>query len=843
MPSKLGKAFTLGVGAPARNVEAGPPPEEPSSLPPAPQPLHAPQGGHDEHPSGPPHQRPAPSEDGSDGSDDDHEHGEYTGPEPTDWWQAFFINFMGSASPKYKAFVLLSLVVNPFILLVPNGKVVAGWFVLVEFLCMLAASLQAYPLQAGGLLLIEANVMGITNPYTLLHEVQVNLNVLLMLIFMVAAIHFLKNMLLWIFTNLLIRVENKIVLSLTFMLSSAVMSAFLDALTVTAVIISVCTGFLGVYYYVEKHSFLPLLNNKRRNEMSYELVPQANPERLVLTEAKVNEIFLNPEQVDEILCETSLEGPKRARSDSLAHEEEGLKRSNLSPGARRSLDMVRRGSVEVLRRGSAEMKRKSGDKRASLEASRQNSDDTRRSLEFARNRSVERAKARASPADPLSAASPSATPHAHGARRSSGRKETLAPPPEQADPKDVALGDLEAGTTTHVEHRKLPRSNSKTDLEGGERSHLAENALLPDGHFAVPKLKEVLSKRIIQPRLPGEVGDQLHTESDLDVRHLENDVNQFKAFLRSIVMHAAVGTTVGGIFTMVGEPQNLIVAKRMQWDFAGFVYQMLPVSLTVLPSAILVLIFVEKTGRFGYGTEMPEEVRWVLADFAEKEFGRMKRLDKAKLITQMLGALLLIVGLVMHFAEVGFIGLMIVVVLTAFNGVTVEHDIAHAFLESMPFVSLLVVFLGIVGMIHDQHLFSPIIQFVLGLEDKTQLGVLYLVNGVLSAVSDNVFVATVFVEELEKVFVVNGTFIGEDAAAQAATKLQYDRLGTAIIAGTNLPSMFTPNGQAALLFILTSSIAPLVHLSYRKMMVMTLPYVLVCASTGALAVCFWQWDM
>ena len=57
---------------------------------------------------------------------------------------------------------------------------------------------------------------------------------LLMLIFMVAAIHFLKNMLLWIFTNLLIKVENKIVLSLTFMLSSAVMSAFLDALTVTA---------------------------------------------------------------------------------------------------------------------------------------------------------------------------------------------------------------------------------------------------------------------------------------------------------------------------------------------------------------------------------------------------------------------------------------------------------------------------------------------------------------------------------------------------------------------------------------------------------------------------------
>ena len=156
----------------------------------------------------------------------------------------------------------------------------------------------------------------------------------------------------------------------------------------------------------------------------------------------------------------------------------------------------------------------------------------------------------------------------------------------------------------------------------------------------------------------------------------------------------------------------------------------------------------------------------------------------------------------------------------------------------MPFVSLLVVFLGIVGMIHDQHMFDPIITGVLALEDKAQIGVLFIVNGMLSAVSDNVFVATVFVEQLEKAFIVNGTFVESRGGKQ-----QYNRLGTTIIAGTNLPSMATPNGQAALLFILTSSIAPLIHLSYRKMMVMTLPYLLVCSSTGVLACLFWQWGM
>jgi NhaB family Na+:H+ antiporter len=157
----------------------------------------------------------------------------------------------------------------------------------------------------------------------------------------------------------------------------------------------------------------------------------------------------------------------------------------------------------------------------------------------------------------------------------------------------------------------------------------------------------------------------------------------------------------------------------------------------------------------------------------------------------------------------------------------------------MPFVSLLVVFLGVVGMIHDQHMFDPIIAGVLDLEDKAQIGVLYIVNGLLSAVSDNVFVATVFAEQLEKAFIYpNGTFVESRGGKQ-----QYDRLGAAVIAGTNLPSMFTPNGQAALLFILTSSIAPLIHLSYRKMMVMTLPYVIVCSSLGLLACLYWQWGM
>ena len=46
---------------------------------------------------------------------------------------------------------------------------------------------------------------------------------------------------------------------------------------------------------------------------------------------------------------------------------------------------------------------------------------------------------------------------------------------------------------------------------------------------------------------------------------------------------------------------------------------------------------------------------------------------------------------------------------------------------------------------------------------------------------------------------------------------------TLMIVGTNIPSVATPNGQAAFLFLLTSTLAPLIRLSYLQMMKLALP--------------------
>ena len=33
------------------------------------------------------------------------------------------------------------------------------------------------------------------------------------------------------------------------------------------------------------------------------------------------------------------------------------------------------------------------------------------------------------------------------------------------------------------------------------------------------------------------------------------------------MMHGAVGTALGGVTTLVGEPQNLLIAEIMDWEF------------------------------------------------------------------------------------------------------------------------------------------------------------------------------------------------------------------------------------------------------------------------------------
>lgn len=492
--------------------------------------------------------------------------------------RALGANFLGHSPTWYKLAIVGFLLVNP-VLMLTAGPFVTGWVLILEFIFCLAMALKCYPLQPGGLLAIEAVVIGLTNSETVYEEIVKNFPVLLLLMFMVAGIYFLKELLLYSFTKILLSVESKVTLSLLFSAVAAILSAFLDALTVTAVIITVAQGFYLVYH--------------------------------------------------------------RAAS----------------------------------------------------------------------------------------------------------------------------------GKSFHQEH----------DVTGDDT--------IVDGYH--------------------------------------DELEQFRAFLRSLMMHAAVGTALGGVSTMVGEPQNLLIAKTVGWEFGEFFLRVLPVSGPVFVVGLITCFALEKLRWFSFGDTMPLRVREILTEYAREEAAKRTARDVAILVVQGVVALLLVFALGFHFAEVGIIGLTVIVLATAFNGITEEHRLGGAFHEAMPFTSLLVVFFGIVAVIHDQHLFTPVVEAVLTLEGTTQSAAFYLANGALSAISDNVFVATVYIGEVYQAF-----------EGGRLTREELERLAIAINAGTNIASVATPNGQAAFLFLLTSALAPLIRLSYGRMVYMALPYVITLTTTGLFAVIY-----
>ncbi|GAL07482.1 Na+/H+ antiporter NhaB [Photobacterium aphoticum] len=162
---------------------------------------------------------------------------------------AFIKNFLGKAPDWYKVAIIAFLIINPIVFFLID-PFVAGWLLVIEFIFTLAMALKCYPLQPGGLLAIEAVAIGMTSPEMVKHEIVANIEVLLLLVFMVAGIYFMKQLLLFIFTKILISIRSKTLLSLAFCVMAAFLSAFLDALTVIAVVISVTVGFYSIYHKV-----------------------------------------------------------------------------------------------------------------------------------------------------------------------------------------------------------------------------------------------------------------------------------------------------------------------------------------------------------------------------------------------------------------------------------------------------------------------------------------------------------------------------------------------------------------------------------------------------------------
>jgi NhaB family Na+:H+ antiporter len=167
--------------------------------------------------------------------------------------QAVAAIFFGNAPTWYKQAIVTFLIINPILFMF--NPYAAGWALVLEFIFTLAMALKCYPPQLEGLLLIQAMFIGMTTPGHIKHEMVVSIEVILLLVFMVAGIYFMKGLLLYLYTKLLIKLKNKMVLSVAFASACALLPLFLGAFTLVAVIITVYLGFYSIYHKVasDKH--------------------------------------------------------------------------------------------------------------------------------------------------------------------------------------------------------------------------------------------------------------------------------------------------------------------------------------------------------------------------------------------------------------------------------------------------------------------------------------------------------------------------------------------------------------------------------------------------------------
>ena len=77
----------------------------------------------------------------------------------------------------------------------------------------------------------------------------------------------------------------------------------------------------------------------------------------------------------------------------------------------------------------------------------------------------------------------------------------------------------------------------------------------------------------------------------------------------------------------------------------------------------------------------------MLKEYVREETEERTGRDKARLIMQAVAALFLIFALAFQLAEVGLVGLSVIVIQTAMNGVVEEHQLGHAFEEALPFTA------------------------------------------------------------------------------------------------------------------------------------------------------------
>lgn len=98
----------------------------------------------------------------------------------------------------------------------------------------------------------------------------------------------------------------------------------------------------------------------------------------------------------------------------------------------------------------------------------------------------------------------------------------------------------------------------------------------------------------------------------------EQETAAFQGFLRNLIMHAAVGTALGGTLTLVGEPQNMMIGTKMGWNFADFFRHCGVIAVPVVLGGFILCPLLELLRFPGFGYELSDKIRQLIVRDYEK---------------------------------------------------------------------------------------------------------------------------------------------------------------------------------------------------------------------------------
>ncbi|MDD4409985.1 MAG: hypothetical protein PHW52_05040 [Candidatus Pacebacteria bacterium] len=303
----------------------------------------------------------------------------------------------------------------------------------------------------------------------------------------------------------------------------------------------------------------------------------------------------------------------------------------------------------------------------------------------------------------------------------------------------------------------------------------------------------------------------------------DEELSSINGVIRILIYAAFMGSLIGGTATPIGEPQCYRIAEILGiTDFGSFFAMIYMITIGCGLTILIEILMLIKLGVGEYRFKWPDPEK-VSAILRENSLNVPNR-EKVSNLIQLVAFFIFVLSLLLLAAYINIflLGMVAFGGMMMLQGKNREHYISHSTGEVINLILVLLALYGVAAALAQQGIILWIVLQVLTMPFLMQLLLIFVVAGMISSFSDNVFVATIMVTALLIAL-----------SADVITMTSFVSLTIAMLAGTTLFSFFLPIGNAGGLCILMHQFCnEEINLDFKRMFLFGLPLIPVMAITS-----------